>query len=305
MDTVHQEEPTLVFFRDRPANLVARPPLASSLQHLETSFLLTAIGRYPHALIACASAIESAIKAAVNASESDRFRSFEELTRVALRKFPNFDVLRQDTTDFRYKRNDFIHFGFSPKDGALSARLLLETGYPHLERCYQEFFQFHLYDALIVEVAHHLRVACRVYDKAKPQIDLDLSYCFISFAHQIRMGTQHWTMSDWRIDLLDSAEQGGAGEWPVFEFKMNQKEAISHKFDAYWEFDCPVCGEPDAFVCELDCDELNEGKISVIRGVCVHCNLVIPRNCPFIANELCAKQLDEARPRILKEYGIA
>ena len=57
------EEPTFVFFRNRPDGLAEKPPLASSMQSLETSFFLIALYRYPHALSTCASAIEAAVKA--------------------------------------------------------------------------------------------------------------------------------------------------------------------------------------------------------------------------------------------------
>ena len=52
-------EPTLGFFRCKPEGMAARPPLSSSLQNLESCFFLVAFGRYPHALVSCASAIES------------------------------------------------------------------------------------------------------------------------------------------------------------------------------------------------------------------------------------------------------
>ena len=110
-------------------------------------------------------------------------------------------------------------------------------------------------------------------------------------------------MSDWQKDLLHSEEESG---WASWEFQQEQKEELSWKmFDASWHFDYPVCGDPDSFICELDANQLVKGEVSLKRGACVNCSLVIPKNCPFLTDELCAKQLDEARPKILKEYGIA
>ena len=80
----NQEKPKLIFFRETPKDLQIRPPLASSLQHLETSFLLIAMGRYPHALIACASSIESCIKAALNKTSDDRLE-FKKLYVQAMK----------------------------------------------------------------------------------------------------------------------------------------------------------------------------------------------------------------------------
>lgn len=309
MTGTHNDEPRLLFFRYKPTGLITRPPLASSLQHLETSFLLVSMGRYPHALVTCGSAIESAIKAAINASPDDRL-DFRKLINKARQLFPLFTTLSEDEIrDFRLKRNEIIHFGFSPKDDEISAVFLLKTGYSLIEQCYEEFFQFPLqgkgdvYGGLLPDLAHHLNVARKVYIKAKEEKGLDLTYCFISFAHAIRWGIQHWMMSDWQKDLLHSEEEGG---WASWEFQHKQKEELSWKtFDISWHFDCPVCGDPDSFICELDDTQLDKGKVSLKRGACVNCGLVTPKNCPFLVDELCAEQFDEARPKILKEYGIA
>lgn len=309
MSDIHNDEPTLLFLRNKPVGLMTRPPLASSLQHLETSFLLIAIGRYPHALVTCGSAIESAIKAAINASPEDRL-DFKKLINKARQLSPKFTNLSQDEIkDFRLKRNEIIHFGFSPKDNEISAVLLLRTGYNLIEQCYKAFFQFPLigegddYGGLLPDVARHLNIARRVYIKAEKQKELNLSYCFISFAHKIRWSIQHWMISDWQKNLLHSEEESGSASW---EFQEKQKEELSWKtFNIPWHFDCPVCGDPDTFICELDDNRLDKGEVSLKRGACVNCSLVIPKNSPFLADELCAEQFNEARPKILKQYGIS
>jgi len=56
---------------------------------------------------------------------------------------------------------------------------------------------------------------------------------------------------------------------------------------------------------KLDYKQLVNGEISLSRGACVKCGLVVPKDCPFLVDELCARQLDEARPKILKDYRIA
>ena len=58
-----QLKPTLLFFRHHPEALVGDGTLTSSLQSLETSFLLISLSRFPHALTACFTAIETAIRA--------------------------------------------------------------------------------------------------------------------------------------------------------------------------------------------------------------------------------------------------
>ena len=307
MTDKYQEKPKLIFFRETPKDLLTRPPLASSLQHLETSFLLIALRRYPHALVSCASAIESAIKATFNTGQG-RKQTFQTLLDRAQKEFPSYaKFARTDIDEFRKKRNEIIHYGFSPKDDEISAVLLLKTGYQLIEQCYQTFFEFPLkrsgekYGGLLPELDHQLDIARKVYLKAKTERGLNLTYCFIAFAHEIRWRIQPWMMSDWQQEILDSEEDN----WAAWEFKRKQKEELTCSvLDPSWHFDCPVCGDPDSFICELDDNQLDNGKVSLKRGACVNCGLVIPKNCPFLADNLCAEQFDEARPKILKEYGI-
>jgi hypothetical protein len=58
-----EERPTLDFFRTTPPDMLAQAPLASSLQSFETCLFLVGLDRYPSALVSCASAWESALKA--------------------------------------------------------------------------------------------------------------------------------------------------------------------------------------------------------------------------------------------------
>jgi len=77
-------EPTLLFFRHRPADWATRDYIASSMQSLETSLFLIASRRYPHALLVCASAIESALKAAdIGAKKGASFRDLIENAKNA------------------------------------------------------------------------------------------------------------------------------------------------------------------------------------------------------------------------------
>jgi len=305
----HQEEPKLIFFRERPKDLLTHPPLASSLQHLETSFLLIALWRYPHALVSCASAIESALKAAFKIGQEGNI-DFQQLLDRARKKFPtDADFDPSDLDEFRIKRNEIIHYGFSPKDDEISAVLLLKTGHRLIEQCYQTFFQFPLrqrgekYGGLVPDLDRQLDISRKVYLKAKAETGLNLTYCFIAFAHQIRWGIQRWMMSDSQQNVLDSESESGWGSW---KFQHKQKEELSWRgLHATWRFDCPVCGNSKSFLCELDNEELHKGEVALKRGVCVKCNLVIPENCPFLADELCADQLYEEWPKILKELGLA
>lgn len=305
----NQVLPQLNFFRKYPADLVDCPPLASSLQHLETSFLMIALGRYPDALVTCGSAIESAIKAALKVKPDDRI-DFRELIEQAQHKYPSFTAIsNKKIRDFRLKRNEIIHYGFSPKDNEISAILLLETGYRLIEQCYEIFFKFPLEDkngvdgGLLPDFVKHLDVAKKVYIKARHEKNLNLAYCFISFRKIIALAIQPWIMSDWQNELLDSEELSGNEAW---EIKEKQKEDIAQDVfgGVCWNFECPVCHTSDSFVVEIDGNQLDNSEVRLIRGLCVDCSLVIPLGCPFIVDILCEDQIDEEKPKILKEFLI-
>ena len=205
--------------------------------------------------------------------------------------------------DFRKTRNRIIHYGFSPKDDDVSAVLLLKTGYPLVEQCYETYFNFPLkqrgkeYGGLLPDLGEQLEVARNVYLKARSDPGLKLTYCFMAFAHKIRWGIQHWMMSDWQKEVLNSDEESG---WRGPDFQHKQKEEIKWKiFSTPWEFNCPICGDYNTFVCELDDQKLDNGIIRMNRGICVSCGLVIPHGCPYLVDELCKDKLEEVRPKIL------
>ena len=302
MDGTKPNNPQFIFFRKWPANINSCPSLASSLQHLETSLQLISIYRYPHALVTCASAIESALGAVSSSNKINT--NFDSLLKFANGMFrPSDSFTQSDLDEFRRKRNKIIHSGFSPKDDELSVVLLLKTGYPFLEKCYQHFFIFPLrkkdeeYGGLLPEIEKQFDLSLRIYSKAKEIKNISFRYCFIPLAHLIRHRTT--ILPDWQEEGLNN------GGFDVgWEFKYKQREHLFYHFSTAWYFDCPICGDSESFVCELDNDELDKKKIAIIRGLCVNCNLAIPANLPYLADDLFHDQIDRDLPRILKEYGI-
>jgi hypothetical protein len=312
MDRKSKEQPMLIFFRQTPENLLENPPLASSLQHLETSFLMVALRRYPHALISCASAIESALKAAFQINPRGRNINGEKydlqtLLNMALERVPaNSNITSSALDCFRIKRNEIIHYGFSAKDDEISATLLLKTGYLFLEQCYMSFFDFPLksvgkkYGGLLPEYSHHLGIAQNVYMKARNEAGLNFTYCFRAFSKLITWGLQDSMMSNWQRDVINTEYEN------CFELGANMqdkdKASIEREFIVSWAFDCPICNEPDTFICELDQDRLEKREISLMRGMCVHCSLIIGKKHPYLTDELCAAQINEVKPIIIHEY---
>src|SRR5262245_53995790 len=139
-----ESSPTFDFFRATPCNMAGLPPLVSSLQSFETSLFLIGLDKYPSALIACSTAWESALKAKLAIGLDDRVDLYELLNRIRAQftRLGSYDSKK--LKDFRTTRNRLVHYGFSPRDDELSAMLLVETGFPFLNFCYQELFDFYL-----------------------------------------------------------------------------------------------------------------------------------------------------------------
>jgi hypothetical protein len=303
MSHENANEPRLIFFRERPTDLSGHPELASSLQHLETSFLLIAMGRYPHALIMCASAIESALR---EAAREPKWTLDKLLGWANDRLRPEAVMRREELAEFRKMRNQVIHSGFSAKDDEVCATLLLRTGYPLIEQCYDTFHHFRLkrskegYGGLVPDIDLQLDIAEHVYARAMDIEGLHFTYCFRAFGHEIRWQVRDWALSDWQRDVLSGEEQTGDRIW---EFQRRQKHELSRVLnDPTWAFKCPICGDYEGLVCEIDEACLDRGELRLIRGVCVNCGLAIPANCPFLADELCAGQFEEALPDIKAEW---
>jgi len=308
MNKLTSEEPRLIFFRETPTDLLKLPPLASSLQHLETSFLLISINRFPNAVVSCASAIESAMKAVLKI-EPDEYLEFWPLKRRVqeVKEFRNFTNLSNDLIfNFKNHRNKINHYGFSSKDDEISAFHLLKTGFPLIEQCYKAFFHFSLTGSneklggLMPSIARHFNVARKVFGKTRDE--KNSTFCFAAFSHDIRWNIQNWMLSDWQKDILNSEDESG---WMSWEFQMKQKEDLTSRiFKTSWEFDCPVCNNSESFVCELDEEKLRNKEIKINKGVCTTCGLIIYKNHPFLADELCKEQINSNINRILGEYGI-
>jgi hypothetical protein len=201
--------PTLHFFRATPPNVLENPPLASSLQSLETAFFLISLERYPSALVSCVSAWESAIKAKLHIPPDDDHVPIAKLlgqireSSVGLKQYD-----RAKLDGLRQTRNRIVHYGFSPKDDRKCGRLLVETGLPFLAALYRELFGFHLNwrDArpgatdfmqltqqeaacvgLVPNFADQIQIVDSMYDLNQDREEFDVLFCFTAFAHFLRL----------------------------------------------------------------------------------------------------------------------
>lgn len=292
------EESTLLFFRNRPRNLGNTPSLLSSMQSLESSFFLIALGRYPHALSTCASAFEMAVKAtAIGAGRS----TLQTLIARARDNSETISRLSQSRLDqFRDARNRITHSGFGPKDDSEAASLFLEIAFPLLEATYRDFHSYDLLDGLLQDYVELLSVAQVVHRRAKKTLGRDLGYCLNAFGHLVRWAFKDSLSTNWEINALVRADEIGR----KFENTERAKEELKRLFGAWWLFDCPLCDHPLSVVGELDESELDSLRIVPKRMACTTCGFVVREKHLFMSEVLLESQVASARNQILKEYGL-
>lgn len=319
--TVNPSSPRFVYFRATPADMLANPPLASSLQTLETCYFLIALGHYPQALVACATAVESAIKAKMKIKPEQEV-TLDQLIKMAQQASPTLRLFSGDKLyTFRKKRNSIIHFGFSPNDDQVCATILLDAGLPFISQCFRQLFDFCLdwrdvnpaksnfqdlseeessKAGLFPEVAHHQRIAGDVYRMSKDIRGLEFIYCFRSLAHFLRLGMKEAFMT--------AAEYEQLNDFDASSLKWDREESLRGRIEslygACWTFDCPVCRGVDKLVAEIDEGCLARGSIELQRCYCVQCDFSVPSGSPNLTQRLLATLVDAAKAAILKDYGI-
>lgn len=316
------ETPTLHFFRARPENLTDHPPLASSLQSLETTFFLLALKRYPAALVSCASAWESAIKAKLAIVPSDRV-TLAALLETIRDAFPILNEHGQTNIKvFREARNRIVHYGFSPKDDRVCAGHLVETGLPFLCALYRELFDFYvnwheiqpecsdfmqLTDSerakagLFPEIADQLCIVDRMHKLNLNRADFDHRFCFTAFSHyvRVRMKEAFKSYSEGMVD--EQADANGM----IFDLKEAEKGRIERGIGGEtWDFDCPICDGVESVVAWLDTDALEKKQPSLTHCVCVSCQLFIPKEAYHLADLVLDNELRERSTEILENYGL-
>lgn len=317
-----ENQPRLDFFRATPSGLLAQPPLASSLQSFETCLYLLGLNRYPSAVVSCATAWESALKAKLAIGPEARGIALEKLITDIRSRFEPlrmFDDKKLDT--FRRKRNHLVHFGFSPKDDQECALLLLETGLPFLSLCYRVLFDFYLdwqdirtgitefinltpeekaKVGLALEVAEQLRFVKEIYYFAKKSDKFHSTDCFSAFEHFIRLGLKDSAKTESEWDIIKNADTHGL-KW---ESEQKVKKDLEKMLGPFWVFSCPVCRGVDSLVAELNETKLQKHQIVTDRCACVQCGFVVGKGAPYISPILLADEIANNRQKILKEFGL-
>jgi hypothetical protein len=305
------EAPSFVFVVAPPKDLAAQPPLTSSLQTLETCFFEIGFRRFPHALVSCVTAIESALKARMGISPKEEC-TLDSLLHASQNLSPALRTFSPEKLAYlRRTRNDIIHYGFSPKDDDKCAGLLVGTGFPFLLQCYKEFFDFSLdwrgdrktadYGLSQLKIAEQLRLASEIHSKIRHFPAVSAVHCFTGFIHYICWFVKESYQTVIEADMHITADANGN----LFEAQMRRKESCKTAFhDVNWEFDCPICDSGKSVVMELNEDGLRSGRVAPKRCICVNCDFVVPTAAPFVSEVLFAAQLKKTEPQILREFGI-
>jgi hypothetical protein len=319
--TPHKIIPTLHFFRATPPALLENPPLASSLQSLETALFLISLGRYPSALVSCVSAWESAIKARLRIPPEDDRAPIAKLLGQVRESFAGLKVYdRAKLDDLRQTRNRIVHYGFSPKDDGECGHLLVETGLPFLGALYRELFDFYLDwrdvrpDAsdfmqlnqqeaacvgLLPDLADQMQIIARMYELNRKREDFDVRFVFAAFAHYLRLRMRDSYAS--RAD--DTVAERAASLGIRYEAEAEEKERIAKRLGGEtWEFDCPMCYGTRSLVAGLNEEALNSNQVTLSWGVCVSCHLVMPADAYHLADLVLQAEVKEQAPAILADY---
>ena len=305
------DQPEFFFISNYPEVVNSTPPLASSIQHFEACLMLIGYQRYPNALISCVSAIESAFKAAsieekytkttgrkpTNDKESQA--TLLQCLDYAQKKFPQFaKFTKSELFDFKEKRNQITHYGYSTKDDHESFVLLSTIGIKYLEQLYSSYFGFSLLgtnskNGLMIEPFNILLRACLecVSTSSKENISND-TISPLSFAVRQHFGR----LESWRLIVEEENQES------IWEAKEEVKKILLNKLEPSFEFDCPICSSSDSFIAKLDEGKLDSALVAINSGMCFECNFKSSNE--NILSKILSKEIVIKTPVILKEYGI-
>ena len=314
------QSPTLHFFLATPKELIENPPLASSLQSLETTFLLLSLERYPSALVACVSAWESVIKAQLGIPQDDKISTSKILEKIRISEpiLMAFDYARLDV--LLKTRNRVTHYGFSPHHDQDCGHLLIETGLPFLTALYQTLFGFHLHwrdvrpgltdftqltaqeartVGLMPDLSDQIKIVNTMFELNRHSEGFDVLLCFKAFTHYLRFRLRESYASN-ADDLL---EDRASAKGMRYEIEQQEKQNIYKQMDdETWDFDCPICHSPKALVAGLNTSEFDQGRVSLNWGICVACRLVMPKQAHHLTDLVLSHELAEQKKSIHDSY---
>ena len=298
----------LFYFLDIPpeklAQIQMKPPMVSALQNFETSLSLIARGHHPQALSIIVSGIECAGKALLGIGPTESV-NLTQLNPAITRELPidkrwGFSAL----VELREKRNNFIHFGFSPRDNEESARLYFKTALPFLDAIIEKSVGISIIDSLVYDLGPMVKLAVKLISSdAKENISsLDAIRGVNRWInHHTRFSYLTW----WEKEVLEDNESTfGSGRICGFDLKMELKEKLLN-YTPSAIIDCPICGASDSLIINFDDKKFNCKELDPVSARCVECDLRLNEGKSLLLQQLCAKQLTpEFCIDTLKSYGL-
>lgn len=297
------ERPHFIFFTnlaDFQFELLRKnPPLASALQSLETCLLLVSLNRYPSALASCAMALESAWKAASKKGpeKNDNFAEIlGDINATLPKEAPSFDF-----KNFRILRNNIVHFGYTPKDDDLAAKLIFSIGLPAFFLYIQSHPELHIdfISSLDPDLFDHLNVVIKINGGDATSKNISAVNSSLILRHWIKRSLINETM--WQDDALNQHNLSGLIE---FEVKEELRKMLHDGWELCEDFRCPVCDQ-EQLVVQLDSAEIEKGLISATKGHCLNCDLNFQPGGNYLLNYFINRNLGvEEKEKILKNYGV-
>ena len=276
------ERPIFLFFAnfaDYHFDLLEKnPPLASAIQSLETCLILVSLDRYPSALASCAMALESAWKAASKKGPDINVNFAEILGDInaALPKgAPAFDFKK-----FRNLRNNIVHFGYTPKDDDIAAKLIFSIGIPAF------FFYIKTHPELNVDLKScldlnlldHLNITIKVNGSNAGYKNMSSVDSSLTLRHLIKRVLISEPI--WQDDALNQHNLGGLVE---FEVKDKLRKLLHEGWKTCEDIHCPVCGQ-EQLVVQLDDAAIEKKLIIAIKGHCLNCDLNFQSGGGYLLN---------------------
>ncbi|CAN1494721.1 hypothetical protein MCEMIEM12_00298 [Burkholderiaceae bacterium] len=297
------ERPHFIFFTnlaDFQFKLLRKnPPLASALQSLETCLLLVSLNRYPSALASCAMALESAWKAASKKGpeKNDNFAEIlGDINATLPKEAPSFDF-----KNFRILRNNIVHFGYTPKDDDLAAKLIFSIGLPAFFLYTQSHPELHIdfISSLDPDLFDHLNVVIKINGGDAISKNISAVNSSLILRHWIKRSLINEPM--WQDDALNQHNLSGLIE---FEVKEELRKMLHDGWELCEDFRCPVCHQ-EQLVVQLDSAEIEKGLISATKGHCLNCDLNFQPGGNYLLNYFINRNLGvEEKEKILKNYGV-
>ncbi len=287
------KQPHFEFFGKIPALVTETPPLASALQSFENSLFLVGLGRFPAALTACGTAVESTIRAVKDYSTNSSNDGLKAAIDFASKK--KASLKHKKLGEFREARNDFVHQGFSPEDDERAVSLLFGVGYPFLSQLFWEFHKFSIRDSIVNELWEQIEIAKNVLKNME-----NTSYNKTSAAKAIEH-TIFIMLRNPKYELWADIDIGFIEENFIEREKF--KRILEDKWNFYTYINCPVpyCLSQECIVC---LDEEGHNEISPSSLFCFDCRFRLNKNDSILMKYLIGDPLRKRRFDILREYGL-